>query len=152
MVGSASFRGSFDDFFEVPASVLDALGTPAKRPLVRVTINGVETRTRLMVYGGKTLIGLRRDQQKAMQVAPGQIFEVHVALDAEERTVEVPAELATVFAADPEAERIFEGLSFTNRKEYVEWCTGAKRPETRQKRLSQVPGLLKSGRRTPMAP
>ena len=97
MPGSASFRGTFGESFEVPAAVIEALGAKSRRAPVRVTINAVETRTRLMVYGGKTFIGLRRDQREAMRVAPGETFDVHVALDTEERTVEVPPELASVF-------------------------------------------------------
>ena len=44
---------------------------------------------------------------------------------------------------------MFNALSFTNRKEYVQWLSSAKRPETRQKRLAEVAEMLKSGRRTP---
>jgi uncharacterized protein YdeI (YjbR/CyaY-like superfamily) len=66
--------------------------------------------------------------------------------------VEVPPDvLAAALAADPEAKSIFEGLSFSNRKEYVAWVLTAKQPTTRQRRVAEAPALLKSGRRTPAA-
>ena len=66
------------------------------------------------------------------------------------RTVEVPGDLASVLAADTEAARAFEQLSFTHRTEYVRWITSARRDETRWRRLGEVPELLKQGRRTPL--
>lgn len=35
------------------------------------------------------------------------------------------------------ARETYEGFSYTNRKEYVDWITGAKREETRRKRLAR---------------
>ncbi len=136
-------------FVEVPPEVLQALG-PARRPAVRVVINGVELRTTIAVYGGRSLIGLRREIRQAAQVSIGDTLEVNVELDAEPRVVEVPDDLAAALLADPAAGRIFEGLSFTNRKEYVGWVQAARRAATRQERIARAVDLLKSGRRTPL--
>ena len=136
---------------EVPPEVLAQLGSTRKRLPVRVQIKGVELRTTLSVYGGRTYIGIRREMREAMRVQAGETIEVHVAPDTEERVVEVPPELARILAADAEAQAKFEALSFTNRKEYVEWATGARRAETKQQRLAAVADMLKSGRRTPMS-
>lgn len=135
-------------FVEVPPDILAALGA-RKRPAVRVLINGVELRTTIAVYGGQSYIGVRRDIREAAEVAPGEAIEVSVELDDQPRTVELPDDLAAALDAEPEARRIFEGLSFTNRKEYVEWVKAAKRPATRQKRVTEAPNLLKNGQRTP---
>jgi uncharacterized protein YdeI (YjbR/CyaY-like superfamily) len=43
----------------------------------------------------------------------------------------------------------FEKLSYTNRKEYCRWLTGAKREETRQMRLEKSIEMLKAGIKTP---
>jgi hypothetical protein len=135
-------------FVEVPPDILAALG-PGKRPAVRVVINGVELRTTIAVYGGRSYIGLRREIQEAAEVAPGEEIEVDVEADDQPRTVDLPDDLVAALAADPEAGRIFDGLSFTNRKEYVAWVVGAKLPTTRERRVAEAPALLKSGRRTP---
>jgi hypothetical protein len=148
------FRGTLREeagaLVEVPPDVLAALG-PRKRPAVRVLINGVELRTTLAVYGGHSYIGIRREIRDAAHIAPGEEIEVSVELDEQPRTVDLPEDLAAALAGDPEAQRIFDGLSFTNRKEYVAWVVGAKQPATRQRRVAEAPAMLKSGRRTPAA-
>jgi len=48
-------------------------------------------------------------------------------------------------AADAEARRVFDGLPFTHRKEYVRWIEGAKKAETRQNRLAKTLMRLKGG-------
>jgi hypothetical protein len=135
---------------EVPPDVLAALG-PRKRPAVRVVINGVELRTTLAVYGGHSYIGIRREIRDAAHIAPGEEIELSVELDEQPRTVDLPSDLAAALEADPEAQHIFEGLSFTNRKEYVAWVVGAKQPATRQRRVAEAPALLKNGQRNPNA-
>jgi hypothetical protein len=136
-------------FVYVPPEVARALG-PAKRPAVRVVVNGVELRTTIAVYGGRAMIGLRRDIREAAEVAPGETIALAVELDTQERRVEVSDDLAAALATDPEARSAFERLSFTNRSEYVAWVESARRAETRQQRIAATPALLKSGRRTPL--
>lgn len=146
----ATLEGDSGQFISVPPEIVRALG-PARRPAVRVVINGVELRTTLAAYGGGTQIGLRREIREAAQVRPGESIQVSVELDTQPRVVEVPADLAGVLSADLEASRVFDSLSFTNRKEYVGWVLAAKTPATRQRRVAEAPALLKSGRRTPLA-
>src|SRR6266545_2895011 len=43
----------------------------------------------------------------------------------------------------------FAGLSYTHRREYVEWVSGAKREETRRARLERAVGMLRDGVRHP---
>jgi hypothetical protein len=145
---SGTLREEAGAFVEVPRDVLAALGT-RKRPAVRVLINGVELRTTIAVYGGRSYIGIRREIREAAHIAPGEDIEVSVELDDQPRAVELPEDLAAALATDPEAQRIFEGLSFSNRKEYVAWVLAAKQPTTRQRRVADAPALLKSGRHTP---
>jgi hypothetical protein len=136
-------------FFEVPPEIMTALDG-GKRPAVRVVINGVVLRTTIAVYGGRSYIGVRREIRDAAKVMLGDEVELSVEIDAAPRIVELPEDLAVALAADPEANRIFEGLSFTNRKEYADWVLAAKRRETREQRVAEAPGLLKRGRRTPL--
>jgi hypothetical protein len=147
---SAALGEESGSTIQVPNEVLAQLGSTRKRLPVRVQINGIELRTTLAVYGGRTFIGIRREMREAMRIQSGETIQIHLAADTEPRVVEVPQELAQVLAADAEAQAKFEALSFTNRKEYVEWATGARRAETRQQRLAAVADMLKSGRRTPM--
>jgi uncharacterized protein YdeI (YjbR/CyaY-like superfamily) len=47
---------------------------------------------------------------------------------------------------DPEAERAFAKLSYTHRREYVEWIAEAKRPETRARRVASAVQRARTGR------
>jgi len=148
---SLLFRGILEGAaIEVPPEVLSTLGASGKRPPVRVVINGVELRTTVMVYSGRSYVGLRGEVRSAMGIASGETVEVSLELDTSERTVEVPDDVRAALEVDAEARRQFDGLSYTHQKEYVEWVTAAKREETRRKRLAGMADMLRSGRKTPL--
>ena len=46
----------------------------------------------------------------------------------------------------------FDKLSYTHKKEYTRWITGAKREETRAARLAKSVEMLRSGVKTPDSP
>jgi uncharacterized protein YdeI (YjbR/CyaY-like superfamily) len=58
----------------------------------------------------------------------------------------VPAELRAALSKNKRASATFAGFSYTNRKEYVDWITEAKRPETRKKRLAAALEWLAEGK------
>ncbi|HEX3270825.1 MAG TPA: YdeI/OmpD-associated family protein [Ktedonobacterales bacterium] len=148
----ATIVGSDDPsslFIVVPAEVVAAL-SKKKRPPVRVTLNGDYTyRSTVAVYGGRYYLPLRREIREACGLAPGMPVDVTLALDEEPRNVEVPDDLAVAFASDPEARAVFDRLSFTHQREYVEWFTSAKREATRMRRVAQTLEMLHSGVKTP---
>jgi uncharacterized protein YdeI (YjbR/CyaY-like superfamily) len=47
----------------------------------------------------------------------------------------LPYELAAVLKENKKQAEFFNSLSFTNKKEYIEWIVPAKREETRRERL-----------------
>ena len=56
-------------------------------------------------------------------------------VDFDKRLVVAPVELESYFIKHTKAKEFFTSLSFTNQKEYVSWIEGAKKTETRQRRL-----------------
>jgi uncharacterized protein YdeI (YjbR/CyaY-like superfamily) len=60
---------------------------------------------------------------------------------------EVPDDLRAALKRDKEARATFEGFPPGQRREYVEWITEAKRPETRAKRLATAVEWLAKGKR-----
>lgn len=143
-----SFEATFESagigkvaMIEVPFDVKAAFGKA--RPPVVATVGGYELRTTLVVYGGKTYVGLRRSHVEASGLEVGQRVKVTLALDTEERTVDVPADLAAALKRDAKAAKAWEALSFTHRREHVEAILGAKRAETRARRVAKALELLK---------
>lgn len=70
-------------------------------------------------------------------------------IDAETRTMRYPPAMESLIAATPAAAAFFHQLSFTNRKEYLEWIITAKRPETKQERLQKMIEFLLAGKKNP---
>jgi uncharacterized protein YdeI (YjbR/CyaY-like superfamily) len=68
-------------------------------------------------------------------------------VDAKPREVEEPADFRRALDGDREARTQFEGMSYTHRKEYVQWIDEAKREETRIRRVQQAVEMIKAGRR-----
>lgn len=105
------------------------------RPPVVVTINGYSYRSTIAIMSGETFVPLRRSNQEAAGIVPGQAYEVMLTLDTEPRTVERPADLCAALDAAGVRDG-WDRLSFTTQREHVEAIDSAKRPETRGKRLT----------------
>ncbi len=133
----------------LPFSVPEVFGI---RGMMRVrgTINGIPYRSSIMSAGDdRHCMGLTREFRREAGLAFGQRLMVTMERDTAERTVEVPEELALFLDREPRAREFFESLSFTNRKEYVAWVSGAKKEETRRRRLEKVIPMLLDGVKHP---
>ena len=93
--------------------------------------------------GGCNLIGITKANRALLGLEPGVEYAIEVTLDDAERTVEVPTELAAAFDGDPALGTAWDGLSFTRRRELAEGITGAKRPETRARRVATALDTLR---------
>lgn len=62
------------------------------------------------------------------------------------RKLVVPADLKSALAKNARARKTFQNFSYSHRKEYVEWIAGAKRDETRKKRLKLAIEWLAQGK------
>ena len=72
-----------------------------------------------------------------------------VVVDREERIVTPPKDLQKLLAKNAIARGVFDSLSFTHRKEYVVWIVEAKKPETREARLTKTVEMLSRGKKNP---
>jgi hypothetical protein len=123
-----------------------AIGEGAKRFPVVATVNGYTWRTSVTRMSGEFLLGLNREVREAAGVSPGDSVELEIGLDSAPREVDVPEALARALGADPVAGAAFKALAYTHRKEYARWIEGAKREETRQRRVEQALEMLREGK------
>jgi hypothetical protein len=123
-------------FIEVPLDVPAVFGRV--RAPVRVTVNGHTYASTVMRYGDRYYLPLSRANRSAAGVQAGDHVDVGLASDDAPRTVEVPADLAAALGAAPGARAAFDGAAVTHRREWVQWVTDAKRPETRERRIGRV--------------
>lgn len=80
-------------------------------------------------FRGKTEEDKKKDAQPK---APREIFNW---VNPQTKEVKLPAELAAAFKKNKKEAAYFDTLSFTNKKEYIEWIVTAKREETRTERI-----------------
>jgi len=73
------------------------------------------------------------DRRRAAQPKQRPIFEY---IDAKTKTIRLPGDLENALKNNKKQESFFNALSFTNRKEYVEWIVAAKREKTRIQRIN----------------
>lgn len=129
----------------VPPEVVEELGG-GKRPSVKVTVGGHTYRSTVATRDGQHMISLSAENREKSGVSAGDNVEVELELDTKPREIEVPEDLAEALAGDAEAKSFFEGLSYSNKRYYVEWIVGAKKEETRQRRVEKAVTLLRDGK------
>jgi uncharacterized protein YdeI (YjbR/CyaY-like superfamily) len=61
--------------------------------------------------------------------------------------IEVPPELAAELKKNKGAQKVFDAFAPSCRKEYIDWIAGAKREETRLKRVAEAVGWIAEGKR-----
>lgn len=138
--------GTGGAFVTVPFDVEREYGK--KRVQIKATFDGVPYRGLLVRMGGPNhILIVRKDIRAAIGKEAGDPVEVTLEEDKAPRVVNVPAGLAAALDAAPAAKNFFDQLSYTHRKEYAEWITGAKRAETRERRISQAVEMLEAGRK-----
>ncbi|WP_448237315.1 YdeI/OmpD-associated family protein [Microbacterium paulum] len=118
---------------ELTEAQVDELGG-GKRAAVRVRIGDREARLRLGVMGGKNLVGLSKAARAELGVEIGDTVDAEIELDADDRVIEVPTDLASALDVAG-ARAAFDALSPSRRKEFVRGIVEAKQPATRERRV-----------------
>lgn len=86
------------------------------------------------------------DKKKEAKPVEREIFKW---VDPATKTVTLPEDLAKALKKSKEATTCFNALSFTNKKEYLEWIVTAKREETRNERITGTIERLEKGWKNP---
>jgi hypothetical protein len=129
---------------EVPPVVVDALGA-GKRPRVIITLNGHTWRSRVAIMRGRFLLGLSNANRQAAGVATGDVVEVDLEADNEPPAVVEPGDFARALDADPAARAAYDRLAYSHKREHVLAIEGAKKPETRARRIEKALAMLRDG-------
>jgi len=136
-------------YIEVPFNVEEKFGTKARVP-VKGTIDGVAFRSTISPMGGGChVMVIPQAMRKNLGKTHGDSIHITMERDNEERTVELPDDLEALLSNHADAREFFETLSYTHKKEYVQWITSAKRETTRMERLNRTLSMLESGVKHP---
>jgi hypothetical protein len=123
-----------------PKAVFGKLRAP-----VKVTLNGYTFRSTIAAMGGPPFIPLRRSNQEAAGLDGIDTLDVRLDLDTDPRVVKPPADLVKALKAASLLER-WQDLSFSHQREHVEAIDGAKKPETRTRRIERAVQMVRSKR------
>lgn len=131
-------------YIEPPFDVKDVFGS--KRVKVMATFDGVEYRGSLVTMGGCYMLGMTQEIRKKIGKDFGDMVEVTIEKDEEERTVEVPDDYQEALNNNEKAKMNFEKLSFTKKKDCVTKIMEAKKAETRLQRIEKYIVKLEEGK------
>ena len=92
--------------------------------------------------GGPFCVPLRESHRKAAGLEGGETVKVQVGLDTAPRTVTAPADLLRALKAVPGAIDAWKASSYTHQREHVEAIEGAKKPETRERRIAAAVAMV----------
>ena len=124
-------------YFKVPFDVLEIFGTKG-HVKVRGTIDGYPYRNLIANMGEGHMMVVKKEIRQAIGKTAGDTVHVVMEIDTEPRTVIVPEDFQQALESNPVVKETFDGMSYTHRKEYVEWIEGAKRQETRANRIQKA--------------
>lgn len=130
----------------VPFDVEKAFGK--KRVPIRATIDGVPYRGSLVRMGGDChMLPVLKAIRETIRKQSGDKVSVTLREDMATRKVKIPADVQRALRLKPRAGDFFGKLAYSHQREYIQWIEGAKRAETRERRIVQMLTLLMRGQR-----
>ncbi|TWT52360.1 tRNA-binding protein [Allorhodopirellula solitaria] len=126
----------------VPSQIIGRLDfSNSKRLRIEGEVNGIRIECALMPTKGKWYFMVSKKLQKLCGVSPGD--SVNVSFDvADPDHVELPAELQSELDANDAAMAAWQTWTAGKRRSVVHGIAVAKKPETRQRRVDEIIGML----------
>jgi uncharacterized protein YdeI (YjbR/CyaY-like superfamily) len=81
---------------------------------------------------------------RPQELPPETPVEIELELDTKPRIVRLPKDFAAALDKDARAE--FDRMSYSHRKDYVDWIKEAKREETRRRRIAKAVEMIRQGK------
>ena len=91
---------------------------------------------------------LKTDADKKKEAAPKE-REIFKWVNPQTKEVRLPDDLSTSLNKNKKQQDFFDTLSFSNKKEFIEWIVTAKREETRNERIKGTIERLSKGWKNP---
>jgi hypothetical protein len=118
----------------------------ARRVPVLAHVDGVEYRSRIAVYGGKSYLGLRLDLLRRIGRQAGDQVEVRLVEEPEPEPAPTapaaeatePPDLLAALAGNEAARTAYAALPPEHRREYWIWISGAEQPDARAERVARM--------------
>lgn len=140
-------KGASWTFLILPKNASAKLPTRAMTT-VNGTLNGCSFQATLEPDGQRShWLKVNRKLRKAVGAEVGDTVTLEIMPAGKEPEPTVPADLRKALATDPKARALWSGITPVARRDWVQWITSAKRPETRTRRIKSACQMLASGKR-----
>ena len=134
--------GTGGAFVLFPFDVKETLGTTGRIP-IKATVDGIPYRGSLVKYGyPQHIFPVLNAIREKIGKNIGDTIEVIIEKDTSAREIETPEDLQKALQEN-KLDKAFEKLSYTHRREYVQWIEAAKKVETRENRITKAVDMLK---------
>jgi Bacteriocin-protection, YdeI or OmpD-Associated/Domain of unknown function (DUF1905) len=110
------------------------------------TINGFRFRSTVAPMNGEYFLCVNRQMREGGKCGVSDTVKVVMEPDTAPRTMEAPPDLKRALKTNQKAQEAWDRYPYTHRKEFARWITGAKKPETRARRLEKSIAMLAGGR------
>jgi hypothetical protein len=112
------------------------------------TMNGFPFQAVLEPDGQKShWLKVDRKLRTAAGVEAGDIVTLEIAPAGKDTEPEVPTDLRKALAAAPKARALWSDITPIARRDWIQWVTSAKQPETRTRRIKNACSMLAAGKR-----
>ena len=129
-------------FIAMPFNPNDAWGVKS-RHYIAGTVNGCAVRGSLGSDGAQYFLPLGAAWRRDSGVEAGDTVTVELHAEGPQEATLSP-DVAAALASDPKAKAFFDGLATFYRKGFINGIEGAKKPETRARRIAEMMELLKA--------
>jgi hypothetical protein len=140
-------RGS-GAFVGFPFDLVETFGTKGQVK-IKCEFDGISYRGSIVNMGAGPCIGILKAIREQLGKQAGDIVHVKLWKDEETRSVEMPADLEAALKNNPLTLEHFDKLSYSHKKEYLQWIESAKKIETRNSRIEKTIEMLGKGIKSP---
>lgn len=135
-------------FVNFPFDTVELFGKKGQVKVKVLLDDQVEYRSSLAnMGGGYHRLGLTQAIRKDLGKTFGDIVEIKLWEDTEERIVIIPDDVQELLDQNEKAKGIYEKMSYTHKKEYIRWIEEAKKEETRERRKIRMIEMLLEGKK-----
>lgn len=130
-------------YIEFPFDCQKEFGLKGQVKVKAIFNNTIEYRGSLAKMGHQChCLGIKKEIRKALNLSFGDIIHIDIVQDIEPRIVEVPEDVQNELIRKQDIFEFFSSLSYTHKKEYVNYINEAKKAETRKRRIEKTMEML----------
>jgi ribosomal 50S subunit-recycling heat shock protein len=129
-------------YFTLPFDSRDVWGK-AKVP-IKGTINDYTWRSTVGNRCGQQYIVVNAEARRSAEVKAGDVVTITLEPDTEKREIEIPTALQKALGA--KLTQKLKSLSFTHKREFIVWYSGAKQEDTHARQLQKMKQMLATGK------